>query len=129
MSERLRFPDEPIRAKPREGEEPAPQVAAGEQLCPACGGARYATAIACGPKVSAIVRLPCYLCTAEGKVATRRAIAVVEGRRLRERRIIAYRSQPEAARALGMTPQEYSKLENGTAPFELYERAGITLPV
>lgn len=113
MTERLRFPDTPIIAATR-GDPTArrrPELEPGEQLCPACGGDRVTMAITCPP--GQVVELACSLCTAEGKIDAERAIAIVEGQRMRRARLDRGLSQRQRADELGMDRVAYSKLEQG----------------
>jgi hypothetical protein len=123
---RPEFPNEPIRGEPyRDPRTLAPMapvraadVPAGQELCPACGGSRGSVAFVCAiPRTqSRRMWLACPLCTAEGKVEVAKAIAYVEGQRLRRDRVARGLSQRQEAERLGITPRELSDREQGRRP-------------
>jgi hypothetical protein len=123
---RPEFPNEPIRVRPPQevqpGDLPAPpppireaDVPAGQELCPACGGARGSVAFVCmiPRSQSRQMWMACPFCTAEGKVEAARAIAYVEGRRRRDDRVARGLSQREEAERLGITQRELRDIEQG----------------
>ena len=88
--------------------------------CPVCNGHGYASALACGPGTSYILKRPCDLCASTGQV-TEEIAATYADREERRRALQKWRqsrhiSLADAAKEIGIEPQDLSAYERWQKP-------------
>jgi DnaJ-class molecular chaperone len=85
----------------------------GGNECPSCYGKGGTPMIACGPGFSRLdPSHPCRTCGGTGRVDDARLEQIRAARRMRADRLHRGFTQRQEATRLGMTPQEYSRMEH-----------------
>ncbi len=84
--------------------------------CPTCRGHGELAGFACGPGAPGLTMIHCSICEGAGRVTRERATLLEEAARRRQDRVVRGVSLRDAAAALGITPQELSRLEHGLEP-------------
>lgn len=80
-------------------------------ICSACNGQKIIVGYGC-PGFKRI-ELPCFTCNGSGDISKAQEEAIRKGKLMREARLKADRSLREQAAILGMTPSQYSDIEQG----------------
>ena len=83
-------------------------------VCPICEGRKRALAhINRGSAPHSWEKMDCRACAGTGMISAETATAIANGRSMRERRIARDESLREAAKRLGVSPAELSRIEHG----------------
>jgi|GEM_PF-2266230 len=91
----------------------APEDGAPTITCPECHGNSTSTAIVCGTQGCRTVSRKCPVCQGRGHVSEERARLWIRGQMLRKDRLMRQETLRQAARRMGITEVELSKMERG----------------